>query len=277
MTTRRTEALALVLAATALLARMASAGTPLPDPPFSSGGFVPPDSLVLKQELAIGKILTKYATSRTKCDYAAVLGLQLAYTPANPTKITELQAKWTACTQKAIDYYTVGRDKLLLKGTPACLDQAGIDAIRAQLDVQLPALGSLVFCEDGGASPDPVTGIDIPDQKQDADGEVAAVKVLLKAGTYASKCLVKGVGYAFKYGGTLDPATLAKIQACVTKASDAANDAMAFLDQTQKLPDCLPLVAAQGLVTATVDLAGQFSDDNYCASPSGAFVDGPTA
>jgi hypothetical protein len=48
---------------------------------------------------------------------------------------------------------------------------------------------------------------------------------------------------------------------------------MAKLDQTQKLPACLPLATAQGLVGSAVDLAGQFSDENYCASPSGAFLD----
>jgi hypothetical protein len=48
---------------------------------------------------------------------------------------------------------------------------------------------------------------------------------------------------------------------------------MDTLDQTQKLPACLSLAAAQNLVTGTVALAGQFSDENYCASPSGAFLD----
>ncbi len=49
---------------------------------------MPPDSLVFKQEVAVGKILSKYALTRTKCDQKALIGLQLAYEPANPTKIT---------------------------------------------------------------------------------------------------------------------------------------------------------------------------------------------
>ena len=35
------------------------------------------------------------------------------------------------------------------------------------------------------------------------------------------------------------------------------------------------LISAEGVVDLAVALAGQFSDENYCASPSGAFVDGP--
>ena len=47
---------------------------------------------------------------------------------------------------------------------------------------------------------------------------------------------------------------------------------MAKLDQTQKLPDCLSLAMAQNLGSQAVSLAGQFTDETYCASPSGAFV-----
>jgi hypothetical protein len=262
----------LVLGVIVLWAGIAAAGTPLPDPPFSNGGFVPPDALAYKNEGYVAKLMSKYATTRAKCDYTAVLGLQLAYTPANPTKVSEVQAKWTACTQKIDAYYVKTRDKLVLKGTPSCLDQAGIDAIRAQLDLQLPALGSVVYCDGEGASPDPVTGIDIPDKKQEADGEVALAKVLIKVGAYAARCLDKAAGLAFKLGGTIDAANLAKIQACIDKIHTYGMDSVAKLDQTQKLPDCLPLATAQGIVDITVSTAGQFTDDVYCASPSGAFL-----
>lgn len=263
---------ALALGGIILWTGIASAGTPLPDPPFANGGFVPPDSLTLKSEAYVAKLFSKYSTTRAKCDYTAVLGLQLAYTPANPTKIAELQAKWTACNQKIADYYVKTRDKLLLKGTPSCLDQAGIDAIRAQLDAQLPLLSGLVYCDDDGASPDPVTGLDIPDKKQEADGEVALAKVLIKVGSYAARCLDKAVAIALKLGGTIDPGSLAKIQACIEKGRTYGMDSVAKLDQTQKLPDCLPLASAQAVVDVTVDTAGQFTDDVYCASPSGAFL-----
>jgi hypothetical protein len=261
------------LAGVLVAAGAAFGGTPLPDPPFTSGGFVPPDSTVYKQEAGVGKILTKYAVSIAKCDWKAVIGLQLAYEPANPTKIQELQNAWTACRAAAGQKYVVARDKLLLKGTPACLDAIAIDGIRGQIDAQFPLLGPLVFCDDDAAAPDPVTGLNIPDFKIEAEGEVAAAKVVTKAGVNAGKCYTKGVLYALNFGGTLPAEVLAKIDACLTKASDGGNAAMAKLDQTQKLPACLPLAGAQILVGAAVDLAGQFTDETYCASPSGAFVD----
>ena len=260
-----------------LVASAAVAGTPLPDPPFATGGFVPPDSTVFKQEVAVGKLLAKYSKNRAKCDQKAVTGLQLAYEPMNQTKVMALQEAWTECVAKVVAKYEVGRDKLLLKGTPACLDQAGIDGIVAQIDAQFPVLGAVVFCDGGAAAPDPVTMLNIPDFKKEAEGEVDASKVALKAGLRADKCYAKALKLAFKFGGTIDPDLLAKIQACFEKVSTLANEEMQKLEQTQKLPVCLPLVDAEGLVANVIALAGEFIDENYCASPSGAFVDGPDA
>jgi hypothetical protein len=263
--------------AVGLGAGIALAGTPLPNPPFTSGGFVPPDSFALKQELAVGKLLTKYAVGRAKCDRSALIALQLAYEPPGAPKVPEVQLKWTACQTKNADKYVVGRDKLLLNGTPPCLDQAGIDGIKAQIDAQFPGLGAIVYCDGDAAAPDPVTGLNIPDFKNEAEGEVAAAKVVTLAGTRAGKCYMNAVKYAFKYGGTIPAEVLAKIDACFAKVAAGGAEAMDKLDQTQKLPACLPLATAQGLVTATINLAGQFNDENYCASPSGAFVAGDDA
>ncbi len=122
-----------------------------------------------------------------------------------------------------------------------------------------------------------MTGLNIPDFKIEASGEVSAAKVVTKAGVLAGKCYSLALKYAFKLGGVLTPDLLAKIDACFTKASDGGNAAMDKLDQTQKLPSCLPLAGAQSLVAATIAVSGQFNDETYCASPSGAFVEGPGA
>jgi hypothetical protein len=42
-------------------------------------------------------------------------------------------------------------------------------------------------------------------------------------------------------------------------------------------PASLPVASAKDLVTSTLGVAGQFSDETYCASPSGAFVAGDDA
>ncbi len=74
------------------------------------------------------KVIAKYGVKRATCDSALIDDLVLAYTSNAGSKIMAVQDKWVACVQKVEDRYVYERDKVLLKGTPACLDQAGIDA-----------------------------------------------------------------------------------------------------------------------------------------------------
>jgi hypothetical protein len=263
----------LSLAAVALATGAAFAGTPLPDPPFSSGGFLPPDRIVHRQELSVSKVLANYARKSAKCDYVAVEGLQLAYQPANPTKIAELQQKWTDCRNAIAVRYALERDKVLSRGTPACLDQAGIDAVRAQIDAEFPPLQGIVFCDDGSASPDPVTNLNIPDFKNEANGEVLVAKLTIRLGYLSWKCYLKALVYAIKFGGTIPPEVMPRIDACFDKIEAKGLLKMGEFDQQQKLPDCLPLATAEALVATTIGVSGQFTDDVFCASPSGAFLD----
>src|SRR5262249_32758275 len=111
----------------------------------------------------------------------------------------------------------------------------------------------------------------------EAEGEVAAAKLAAKAGVLAGKCYSLALKYAFKFAGAIPPEFLTKIQGCFTKVSTSVNEAMDKLDQTQKLPDCLPVADAKNLAAMVIGVAGQFNDENYCASPSGAFVESPEA
>ena len=127
-----------------------------------------------------------------------------------------------------------------------------------------------------------MTGLNIPDVKNEANGEVAAAKVLIKARTLAGKCYALALKAAFKSvslggDGSLDSGTQAKVTACFNRATAASNTAMDKLDQTHKLPDCLPVASAKDLVTDTIGVSGQFNDETYCASPSGAFLAGDDA
>src|SRR5262245_39078556 len=189
----------LSLVAVALAAGVAFAGTPLPDPPFSNGGFVPPDSIVFKQETSVGKIITKYLVTVAKCDMKAVNSLQLAYEPANQGKVPEVQQAWVDCRAKAELRYTVSRDKVLLKGTPACLDGAGIDALRAVVDGQVAVQQPSVFCDGDAAAPDPTTGLNVPDFQNEANGEVLVAKVLVKVRTAVEKCYTRAALYATRF------------------------------------------------------------------------------
>src|SRR5262245_49112422 len=87
-------------AAAALSVSVALAG-PLPDPPFSGGGFTPADTTVLKQEQGVGKVISKYSASRTKCDQKAVSDLQKAYAAVDAAKVAAAHAKWSTCVTTA--------------------------------------------------------------------------------------------------------------------------------------------------------------------------------
>ncbi len=98
--------LAFVLLPLALLAAGPSpAATPLPFPPFTGGGFVPPTKDALRQEVSVLKVLAKYAYKRSSCDSALLDDLTLAYTSASGTKITAVQEKWVECVGKVDTRY----------------------------------------------------------------------------------------------------------------------------------------------------------------------------
>jgi hypothetical protein len=259
-TTTLSWSLALLLTATTAIA-----GTPLPDPPFSDGGFVAPSKDVLRQEEAVNKALSNYAKKRTVCDWIAVTGLQLAYTPVNAGKVAAIEAKWTACLEYADEYYVKHRDRVLAKGTPACLDQAGFDAQRAAVDDVIQAVASQVYCDDGGAAPDPVTGLNIPDKKQETIGETQLAKIALKAQQRASKCYSKGASLALKLGGVFTQREVDRVQSCLDRVTSSAASTIDDLDQTQKLPACLSVGAAEAAVAEAVAFSGSSTSVLYCA------------
>ena len=192
--------------AVGLGAGIALAGTPLPNPPFSGGGFVPPTKLELTQELNVGKLITNYAKRRTKCDQVALIALQLAYEPVGAPKVPEVQQKWDECVQKVNGLVLHHAPRQApAEGHTRLLDQAAIDAFRAAVDAQFPLLGPIIYCDDDAAAPDLVTGLNIPDFKQEAEGEVSAAKAVLKAGLFAGKCNMNALKVAFKFAGS-DPA-----------------------------------------------------------------------
>jgi hypothetical protein len=254
-----------------LTAGIALAGL-LPDPPFTTGGFNPPDATVLKQEQSVGKVITKYVGSRTKCDHKAIGSLQKSHLAVDPAGIAAAQAAWTACVGSANAKYIAARDKLILGGTPACLNAAGIDGIKNQLDVQLPALGGAVFCEATFGN-DPVSLLNVPATAAFAKAEIAVAKVATKAGTGARKCYTKAAATVNKNLGTLPAADLIKFNDCLAKAAAGGAAAVAKLVAGGTLPGCLPGPTADLLVSAAVTLGGSFNDETYCQSPSGAFID----
>lgn len=256
-----------------LASAVAIAAPQLPDPPFTGGGFVPGTKDVLKQELTVLKVLAKYGVKRAGCDSALIDDLVLAYTSNAGSKIMAVQDKWVECVQKVEDRYAYERNKALLKGTPGCLDQTAIDALRSQLDAQLLAGTAIAYCDDDNAAPDPVTGLNVPDKVQEATGEAEAGKRIVKSYYEALKCLYAVVPRLFREQA-VSQENADRMTYCLGKIATRIDDTVAKLDQTQKLPSCLPAANAVAAAIAARDLGTSSTGGIFCASPGGAFVDG---
>ena len=256
--------LTIITCGLALMVAATAQATPLPNPPFSGGGFIAPTKDVLRQEEYVNKAILNYAKKRSTCDRYAVNSLQLAYTPVNGDKIAAVQAKWTACVAYADQYYTRFRDRALEKGTPTCLDQAGIDAQRAAQDASLASIASQVYCDGDGAAPDPVTGLNIPDKKQETIGEIDVAKIALLSQLHASKCYSKGASLAFRLGVFFGQSDVDRIQACLDRIAASAAEKIDELDQTQKLPTCLSVAAANAAVAEAMGFASSSTAAIYC-------------
>ena len=245
-----------------LSASVALAGL-LPNPPFTTGGNNAPDATVLKQEQSVGKVITGYVAGRTKCDQKAIAALQKFHAAIDPVGVTATETAWTACVAANVTKYNAARDKLVAAGTPTCLNQAGIDAIKTQLDAQLPLLGGIVYCN-AFYGTNAVTGQKVPELASMVKSEVGVGKLATKAGVGAGKCYTKAASTVFKNGGTLPAADLTKFNDCITKASAGGTAGVAKLVAGGTLPSCLPGGTATAVVSAAVALGGGFNDETYC-------------
>lgn len=252
-----------------LVAGVALAGTPLENPPFTNGGFVPPNKDVLKAELGSGGIVTKYTGAVTKCDQNAVKALEKATTAADPVKVTEAEAKHAACVAKANTKFTDAVAKIIAKGkNPACLDTTAINGIKGQLDALLAVNNPIVYC-DSTQGVNVATGFNIPANKDVAKGETGVGAAAVKAGSAVAKCFNKSVDGDFK--GAVDQT---KHNDCVAKASAKGLASIQKLQDKALLPACLPQVAANAIIAIGVGAGGDYTDETFCGSPSGAFIDG---
>lgn len=253
-----------LVAVTLLVLTVPAGATTLPDPPFSGGGFIAPSSDVLRREEQVVKLLGRHVRNRAKCDWNAVTPLQLAYTPANPTKIESTQAKWIACVQRVDAYFDKARDKLVARGLPSCLDAAAIDALGAASTALLASVSSAVYCDGDGAAPDPVVGLNVPDKKKETIGETNVAKILVKVWHKTQKCYSSAAKIALKKDGVLETRDLDKIQACFDKVAAYAEDKIGDLEQQQKLPDCLSATAANDAAASVMEFVGLTTAGVYC-------------
>ncbi len=243
----------------------ALAVTPLPNPPFTGGGFVPPDKDTGKAEDSIAAALSKFGPAYPACIAKVVSGLFAA--AGDAAKVAKANAGFTACVAKVNVTFDAARDKAVAKGTlPACLGATQIDALRTSLVTQIGLLTPIVNCEAGGGT-DPTSGFKIPGTKDILGAEAAVTKTAVKAGSAVGACFRKTVQGIFKAAGdgAKITAALTAHDACVAQASAKGTAGIQKVVGTGTLPSCLPGATAQTLVNAAVALGGAFTDEISCA------------
>lgn len=259
-------------AAAVFVASSALAGTLLPDPPFTNGGFVPPNKDDAKAEKAVAGNLNKYGGASSKCTQKLVSASTKAAGDAG--KLADAATKYSDCTTKANTKYSDGAAKIASKPHNACSDVGPQAAHKANLDLQIGILTPILFCDNSGGVN---AGVNYPTSLDQAKTEVAVSGIAVKAGQAVGKCFTNTTDKVFKAAGDAGKIAdaVAKHNDCVAKATTKANDSVNKLVAKGSLPaGCLTTVFAQTVVTGALALGGDFADDVACASPSGAFVDG---
>ena len=252
----------------------AFAGTPLPNPPFLAGGFAAPDRKVLRQEDSSRDLVEAYYRRRSNCRRQAIRRLQTAYRLGSATLIARGQSKWSACDAKAGQRYAEDVADRLVKGTPSCLGQPAFDAMRSLADAVIASEGPILACDGGGAAPDPVVGVNVPDKESEAKGESGAIDRVVRTALGTGRCTETAARAAVRGGGTMKPSDFDELQTCLADRLVASDDHFQRLAATNKLPSCLPTTAAQNEALGSQLFSLVLSSIVYCASPSGAFVDG---
>jgi len=215
------------------------------------GGFVPPSKAVADCEDRVAKILATDAACLDKCTFKA----------ARATFFKGAAFEDEPCEQACSAAFVKSADALLAKNIcPACITRFPPAAVAASNERASDAASALVACagttplggDDGGfVAPDKATG----------RSELAVGKAASKLDQAIIACHVKAAGAAVT-GRSFDE------EGCEDVAERRYDAAVARLTGC---PPCLDPAALKMQIRTNADAGNGFI---YCASPSGAFVDG---
>lgn len=259
-------------AAAVFVASSALAGTLLPNPPFTDGGFVPPNKDDAKAEKAVAGNLNKYGGATAKCDQKLVSASTKAAGDAG--KLADAATKYTDCTTKASTKFSDTAAKIDLKPHNACSNAAAQAVLKTSLDLQIDLTAGVLYCDNSGGVNG---GLNYPSSLDQAKAEVAVAGIAVKAGQAVGKCFTNTTDKVFKAAGDAGKIAdaVAKHNDCVAKATAKAEGSVDKLVAKATLPaGCVSEAIADAVVATALGIGGGFADEVACASPSGAFVDG---
>lgn len=234
MRTRIQARLAAAIAAGAILAGTAGA-TPLPNPPFTEGGFVPPNDDVLKAEQSVSKTVAKAVGNGAKCYTKGVANIFAG--KAGPegdggvnTCLNDPAKGVAAKAQAAI----IGKLATYPAAVQACL--AANAGTLLGLQSQTQGLLPQALCS--GSTPLPAaygTGALLPDDKDTLKTVLSSIGIFSKAGAGVQKCIDKGIK-AIALGAPGDGG----VSACVDAEAAKGEAAFAKLEgKVGGVPACI--------------------------------------
>src|SRR5262245_19325211 len=140
-----------------LLSRLVAAQTPLPDPPFINGGYLPPDATSAQVEDQLAAFLLGLdRAAHVNCVARLVPGLFRANRSGNAAMVAEVSAKYSDCRRAAYEGWVAFRNGLVAAGgIPACLaGPLDLDAVHGQIESVTYLTLANIFCDGPVASID---------------------------------------------------------------------------------------------------------------------------
>src|SRR5262249_13242921 len=201
------------------------AGAPLPNPPFSDGGFVPNNAGILRAEQGASTALSTLIRSSAKCIEKAV--------GADFKADSDIALDESNCRSKALNQYQRTLSRLSL---PACLTAPVLQSLATGsmpdgVVTHLDNVAAQVYC-DGPSSAS--TGVNTPSSHDALLAEVGIWKAFGKAFAAARKCADRAVKDLFQG----DPNAVNDHQDCLMKVQSAYEGKAGRLVQQGTVPAC---------------------------------------
>ena len=224
------------------LSRLVAAQTPLPDPPFINGGYLPPDvtSAQVEDQLA-AFLLGDDRAAHVHCVAKLVTGLFHADQSGNAAMAAEVSANYNDCRAAAYHGWVAFRDALVAAGgIPACL---ALDAVHATIESATYLTLANIFC--AGTAPSVEPRIKIATDRVIQRHLRSVAGIVLGYAARQARCTRTYVGGLEKAGGNPDPVAAAKemFDQCYVTSRFAAQEKILRL-YAKNSPSCLPASSA---------------------------------
>jgi len=250
-----------------LLSRLVAAQTPLPDPPFINGGYLPPDATSAQVEDQLAAfLLGDDRAAHVHCVAKLVTGLFHANQSGNAAMAAEVAAKYNDCRHAAYYDWVAFRDALVSAGgIPACLAAPlALDAVHGTIeDVTYLTLAN-IFCD--GTAPSVEPRINISSDRVIERHLRSVGRIVLGYAARQARCTRTYVGGLEKAGGNPDLVAAAKetFDECYVTSRFAAQERILAL-YAKNSPACLPAFSALSALGEHIAAPWAQVADLYCA------------